>query len=99
MRHPQFNKASFAFKLFVNFIRTTLLPSRQLYLILSKGNGRGFLGVIAVGALMICVLALGNAVSAANLSGQTRYIARARHSCCLGRWLYVCLLSDSRAAI
>jgi ATP-binding cassette, subfamily B, bacterial PglK len=34
--------------------------------------------VIAAGGLTICVLALGNAVSAANLWAQTRYIARAR---------------------
>ncbi len=117
----------------MNFIRTTLLPFRQLYLILPKGNRRGLLGVIAIslfsalietasvasilpfmaivmdpdvitryswlkqtveslgihsqqgaviaaGALTICVLALGNAVSAANLWAQTRYIARARQS-------------------
>ena len=34
--------------------------------------------VIAAGGLTICVLALGNAVSAANLWAQTRYIAKAR---------------------
>lgn len=36
--------------------------------------------VIAAGGLTVCVLALGNAVSAANLWAQTRYIARARQS-------------------
>ena len=36
--------------------------------------------VIAAGALTVCVLALGNAVSAANLWAQTRYIARARQA-------------------
>ena len=36
--------------------------------------------VIAAGALTICVLALGNAVSAANLWAQTRYIAKARQA-------------------
>ena len=36
--------------------------------------------VIAAGGLTICVLALGNAVSAANLWAQTRYIARARQA-------------------
>ena len=34
--------------------------------------------VIAAGGLTICVLTLGNAVSAANLWAQTRYIAKAR---------------------
>ena len=36
--------------------------------------------VIAAGALTVCVLALGNAVSATNLWVQTRYIARARQA-------------------
>jgi ABC-type multidrug transport system fused ATPase/permease subunit len=36
--------------------------------------------VLAAGALTICVLALGNAVSAANLWAQTRYIAKARRA-------------------
>ncbi len=36
--------------------------------------------VIAAGGLTICVLALGNAVSAANLWAQTRYIAKARQA-------------------
>ena len=36
--------------------------------------------VVAAGALTICVLTLGNAVSAANLWAQTRYIARARRA-------------------
>ncbi len=36
--------------------------------------------VIAAGGLTICVLAMGNAVSAANLWAQTRYIARARQA-------------------
>lgn len=36
--------------------------------------------VIAAGGLTICVLALGNAVSAANLWAQTKYIAAARRS-------------------
>ena len=36
--------------------------------------------VIAAGGLTICVLALGNAVSAINLWTQTRYIARARQT-------------------
>ncbi len=36
--------------------------------------------VIAAGCLTICVLAMGNAVSAANLWAQTRYIARARQA-------------------
>jgi ABC-type multidrug transport system fused ATPase/permease subunit len=36
--------------------------------------------VIAAGGLTICVLALGNAVSAANLWAQTRYIAKVRQA-------------------
>ncbi len=36
--------------------------------------------VIAAGGLTICVLAMGNAVSAANLWAQTRYIAKARQA-------------------
>jgi ABC-type multidrug transport system fused ATPase/permease subunit len=36
--------------------------------------------VLAAGGLTVCVLALGNAVSAANLWAQTRYIARARQA-------------------
>jgi ATP-binding cassette, subfamily B, bacterial PglK len=36
--------------------------------------------VIAAGGLTICVLALGNAVTAANLWAQTRYIAKARQA-------------------
>lgn len=36
--------------------------------------------VIAAGVLTICVLALGNAVTAANLWAQTRYIAKARQT-------------------
>ena len=36
--------------------------------------------VIAAGGLTICVLALGNAVSALNLWAQTRYIAKAREA-------------------
>ena len=36
--------------------------------------------VIAAGGLTICVLALGNAVSASNLWAQTRYIAKARQA-------------------
>ena len=36
--------------------------------------------VLAAGGLTICVLALGNAVSAANLWAQTRYIAKARRA-------------------